>query len=180
MHERLGEVVDNFHVKCQIWRHASSPCFKAVSASPKLYSIAHKSMCATVPKCWDASLYLGTLQHIGTVCHLGMSGTSSNWSVKDYMKIDQNTIKPFRVKVMWKYKVLSKHECCVLKKTIKNNQHLVCAWYSCDVLHVYLVILTTDRCRPLSAPTFVCVVTQYIHQVMHTKCWEVCPPGDVH
>ncbi len=35
----------NFHVKCQIWRHASSPCFKAVGASPKLYSIAHISMC---------------------------------------------------------------------------------------------------------------------------------------
>ncbi len=44
-HEKLGEAVDNFDVKCQIWRHASSPCFKAVSASPKLYSIAHQSMC---------------------------------------------------------------------------------------------------------------------------------------
>ncbi len=39
-HERLGEAVENFHVKCQIWRHASSPCFKAVGTSPKLYSIA--------------------------------------------------------------------------------------------------------------------------------------------
>ncbi len=45
--ERLGEAVDNVHVKCQILRHASSPCFKAVGASPKLYSITHKSMCAT-------------------------------------------------------------------------------------------------------------------------------------
>ncbi len=44
-HERLGEAMDNFHIKCQIWRHASSPCFKAVGASTKLYYIAHKSMC---------------------------------------------------------------------------------------------------------------------------------------
>ncbi len=43
-YERLGEAMNNFHVKCQIWRHASSPCFKAVGASPKLYSITHKSM----------------------------------------------------------------------------------------------------------------------------------------
>ncbi len=44
LHKRLEEEVDNFHVKYQKWRHASSPCFKAVGASPKLYSIAHKSM----------------------------------------------------------------------------------------------------------------------------------------
>ncbi len=37
-----------FQVNCQIWRHASFPCFKAVRTSPKLYSIAHKSMCATL------------------------------------------------------------------------------------------------------------------------------------
>ncbi len=37
-----------FHVKYQIWRHASSPCFKAVHESPKLYSIAHKSMCLDI------------------------------------------------------------------------------------------------------------------------------------
>ncbi len=43
-HERLGKAMDRFDVKCQIWRHVSSPCFKAVRASPKLYSIAHKSM----------------------------------------------------------------------------------------------------------------------------------------
>ncbi len=36
--------MDNFHVKCQIWRHASSQCFKAVRASPKLDYIAHKSI----------------------------------------------------------------------------------------------------------------------------------------
>ncbi len=45
-HERLGGAMDNIHVKCQIWRHASSPCFKAVCESPKLDSIAHKLMCA--------------------------------------------------------------------------------------------------------------------------------------
>ncbi len=44
LHEWLEEAMDNFDIKCQIWRHASSPCFKAVGASPKLYSIAHKSM----------------------------------------------------------------------------------------------------------------------------------------
>ncbi len=48
-----------FHVKCQIWRHASSPCFKAVRASPKLYYIAHKLACETKPilllnKCYRA------------------------------------------------------------------------------------------------------------------------------
>ncbi len=46
MHERLGEVMDRFDVKCQIWRHASSlaACFKAVaSRCTKLYSItAHQ------------------------------------------------------------------------------------------------------------------------------------------
>ncbi len=44
-HERLGEAMDRFDVKCQIWRQASSPCFKAVGTSPKRYYIAHKSMC---------------------------------------------------------------------------------------------------------------------------------------
>ncbi len=44
-HERFGETMYKFHVKCQIWRHASSPCFKAVGTSTKLYSISHKSMC---------------------------------------------------------------------------------------------------------------------------------------
>ncbi len=44
LHERLGEAIARFDVKCQIWRHASCPCFKAVGASPKLYSITHKSM----------------------------------------------------------------------------------------------------------------------------------------
>ncbi len=44
-HERLGEAMDNFQVKCQTWRHTSSPCFKAVGASSKLYSVAHKLMC---------------------------------------------------------------------------------------------------------------------------------------
>ncbi len=36
-----------------------------------------EQLSATVPKLWDASLYLGTPQHIGIVCHLGTSGTSS-------------------------------------------------------------------------------------------------------
>ncbi len=45
-HERLGEAMDRFDVKCQICRHSSSPCFKAVRASPKLNSITHKSMCS--------------------------------------------------------------------------------------------------------------------------------------
>ncbi len=36
LHERLGETMDRFDVKCQIWRDALSPCFKAVHASPKL------------------------------------------------------------------------------------------------------------------------------------------------
>ncbi len=44
-HERLGEAMARFDIKRQIWRHASSPCFKAVGASPKLYSMAPKSMC---------------------------------------------------------------------------------------------------------------------------------------
>ncbi len=44
-HERLGETMYKFHVKCQIWRHTSSPCFKAVRTSPKLYSITQKSIC---------------------------------------------------------------------------------------------------------------------------------------
>ncbi len=47
-HERLGEAMARFDVKCQICRHASSPCFKAVGASPKLYSIVHKSMCIMI------------------------------------------------------------------------------------------------------------------------------------
>ncbi len=34
------------------------------------------------------------------------------------MKADHNTITPFDVKVMLKYKVLSKHECGVIKKII--------------------------------------------------------------
>ncbi len=42
LHARLGEAMDNFDVKCQIWRHASFPCLKAIGESPKLYSIAHK------------------------------------------------------------------------------------------------------------------------------------------
>ncbi len=30
-HERLGEAMDRFDAKCQIWRHTSSTCFKAVA-----------------------------------------------------------------------------------------------------------------------------------------------------
>ncbi len=41
-HERFGETMDTFHIKCQIWRHASSPCFKAEGASPKIYSIFYR------------------------------------------------------------------------------------------------------------------------------------------
>ncbi len=50
-HERLreAEICYRFDVKCQIWRHDSSPCFKAVLASPKLYSITHKSFCTVWP-----------------------------------------------------------------------------------------------------------------------------------
>ncbi len=61
-HERLGEAMDRFDIKYQIWRHASSPCFKAVCASTKLYSIAHKSM-------WQSALSITqhVLQDICTV-----------------------------------------------------------------------------------------------------------------
>ncbi len=40
-----SQIWDRFDGKCQIWRHASSPCFTAVLAAAKLYSITHKSMC---------------------------------------------------------------------------------------------------------------------------------------
>ncbi len=52
-HERLGEAMDRFNVKCQIWRHASSPCFKAEFASPKVYSISHKLMWRTTYVHWQ-------------------------------------------------------------------------------------------------------------------------------
>ncbi len=39
----------------------------------------------------------------------------SDWSVKHYMRADYNTITAF-VNVMWKYKVLSKHEWCMINK----------------------------------------------------------------
>ncbi len=41
--ERLGETMDNFKVKCQIWRHASSPCFKAVGAFTNLQTIFYRT-----------------------------------------------------------------------------------------------------------------------------------------
>ncbi len=43
--ERQCPNMYRFDVKCQISCHASSPCFKAVLASPKLYSITHKLLC---------------------------------------------------------------------------------------------------------------------------------------
>ncbi len=53
------------------------------------YKIQHillilKQLSATVHKFCDASLYLGTPENIGTVCHPGISGTSNlcNWVFK--------------------------------------------------------------------------------------------------
>ncbi len=40
-------------------------------------------------------------------------------SIKTYMKADHNTIMPFGVKVMAKYKVLLKHEHGVIKNMLK-------------------------------------------------------------
>ncbi len=40
----------------------------------------------------------------------------SDRSVKHYMKDDHNAITPFGIKVMWKYNVLSKQECCMPNK----------------------------------------------------------------
>ncbi len=50
----------------------------------------------------------------------------SNWSVKNYMKADHNTIMPFGIKVMWNYKVLSKCERCMIKK----NLHFDMVWFA--------------------------------------------------
>ncbi len=67
LHDRLGVAMDNFNVKCQIWRHASSPCFKAVGASPKLYSITHKSMCGGNLISWyDCDIHHITEPHFTT------------------------------------------------------------------------------------------------------------------
>ncbi len=38
----------------------------------------------------------------------------SDWSINNYVKADYNTTMPFSVKVKWKYKVLSKDECCMM------------------------------------------------------------------
>ncbi len=42
----------------------------------------------------------------------------SDRSIKNYMKADHNAITPFGVKVMWKYKVLSKREHCMIKNRL--------------------------------------------------------------
>ncbi len=36
-HESWGEAMVRFYVKYQIWRHASSSCFKAIDASTKVF-----------------------------------------------------------------------------------------------------------------------------------------------
>ncbi len=46
-HERLGEAVDNFHIKCQIWRHALSPCCSKQSVHLQNYILSYTNRWVT-------------------------------------------------------------------------------------------------------------------------------------
>ncbi len=67
------------------------------------------------PACVTESLVVLPCLKLSLIWHTKVKA-KSDWSIKTNMKSDHNTITPFSIKVMSKYKVLSKHEHGVIKK----------------------------------------------------------------
>ncbi len=89
------------------------------------FSSLDGTVCYTVSATWEHVEHLACLTKslvvlpclkLSLIWHT-KEKAKSNWSVKTYMKADHNTITPFGIKVISKYKVLSKHERCMIKKT---------------------------------------------------------------
>ncbi len=88
------------------------------------FSSLSGSVCYTVSPTWEclelsacvieSSVVLPCLK-LSFIWHTKVKAKKSDWSVKTYIKADHNTITPFDVKVMSKYKVLSKREHGMIK-----------------------------------------------------------------
>ncbi len=95
------------------------------------FSSLHGTVCYTMSATWECikhsacvteSLVVLPCLKLSLIWHTKVKA-KSDWSVKTYIKADHNTITQFSVKVMSKYKVLSKREHGLIKNyKIKQNQ----------------------------------------------------------
>ncbi len=83
------------------------------------YTVSATWECLKHPACVTKFLLVLPCLKLSLIWHT-KEKEKSNWSVKTYIKADHNTSRPFGIKVMSKYNVLSKRERGVIKWCIES------------------------------------------------------------
>ncbi len=87
------------------------------------YTMSATWECLEHPACVTKSLVVLPCLKLSLIWHTKVKA-KGNWSIKTYIQADHNTITPFCVKVMSKYKVLSKRERGMIKNEVNANEKM--------------------------------------------------------
>ncbi len=100
------------------------------------YTVSANWECLEHPACVTESLVVLPCLKLSLIWHTKVK-TKSEWSVKTYIKADHNTITPFGIKVMSKYKVLSKRECGMIKNILASRLLWISKVYNFSRMIIY-------------------------------------------
>ncbi len=111
------------------------------------YTVSATWECLEHPACVTESLVVIPCLKLSLIWHTKVKA-KSDWSVKIYIQADHNTITPFGVKVMSKFKELSKHERGMIKINCLNNINsgYIENKFDCLILTLVLNYLETITC----------------------------------